>query len=112
MPSEFNLSLEAAVQCWEFYTLWGFWVRNAAWKEAFVIQVMDAPVSNSQEKVFPPALAVSLGLILSPLKGVIRSKHLLHVAMESVHKFQINWGMTLGAFMRGAMALFDEKPNQ
>ncbi len=44
--------------------------------EAFVIQVIDAPVSNSQEKVCPPTLAVSLGLILSPLKGVIRSKNL------------------------------------
>jgi len=39
--------------------------------ELAVIHVMEAPVSNSQEKVFPPALAVTLGLILSPLKGVM-----------------------------------------
>jgi len=77
--------------------------------DALVIQVIEAPVTNNQEKVFPPALAVSLGLILSPLKGVIRSKNLLHIAMEIVHKFKINCGMTLGAFMRGAMTLFNEK---
>jgi hypothetical protein len=34
----------------------------------------------------------------------------LHIAMEIVHKFKINCGMTLGAFMRGAMMLFNEKP--
>ena len=71
---------------------------------------MEVPVSNNHEKVCPPALAV--GLILSPLKGVIRSKNLLHIAMEIVHKFKINCGMTLGAFMRGAMTLFNEKPIQ
>ncbi len=32
--------------------------------------------------------------------------------MEIVHKFKINCGMTLGAFMRGAIMLFNEKPNQ
>jgi len=31
---------------------------------------------------------------------------------EIVHKFKINCGMTLGAFMRGAMMLFNEKPIQ
>ena len=36
----------------------------------------EAPVSKSQEKVFPPALAVTLGLILSPLKGVIKEQTL------------------------------------
>ncbi len=56
------------------------------------------------------AFAVSLGLILSPLKGVIRSKNLLHVAMEIVHKFRINCGMTFGTFMRGAIRLFSENP--
>jgi hypothetical protein len=77
--------------------------------EFFVIQVMEAPVSNSQEKVFPPAIAVILGLILSPLKGVIWSKNLLHVVIEIVHKFKINCGMTCGAYMRGVMMLFSEK---
>ncbi len=81
--------------------MWG----KAASKEVFVIQVTEAPVSNSQEKVFPPAIAVVLGLILSPLKGVIRSKNLLHVAIEIVHKFKINCGMTCGAYMRGVMML-------
>ena len=57
-------------------------------KSFFVIQVTEAPVSNSHEKVFPPAMAVNLGLILSPLKGVIRSKNLLHVAIEIVQKIQ------------------------
>ena len=110
MPREFNLSPEAAVQCCESCTLRGFLWGKAASKEFYVIQVTEAPVSNSQEKVFPPAIAVTLGLILSPLKGVIRSKNLLHVAIEIVHKFKINCGMTCGAYMRGVMMLFSEKP--
>jgi hypothetical protein len=80
--------------------------------DALDIQVIEVPVTNNQEKVFPPALAVSLSLILSPLKGVIRSKNLLHIAMEIVHKFKINCVMTLGGAMRGAMTLFNEKPIQ
>jgi hypothetical protein len=31
----------------------------------------------------------------------------LHIAMETVHKFKISWGMTLEAFMR--VALIPEK---
>ncbi len=46
------------------------------------------------------------------LKGVIRLKMLLHVAMELVLKFKISCGMTLGTFMRGVMKLFIEKLNQ
>jgi hypothetical protein len=46
-------------------------IGKAALKDCAVIQVTEEPVSKSQEKVFPPALAVSLGLILSPLKGDI-----------------------------------------
>jgi hypothetical protein len=112
MPREFNLSPEAAVQCCELCTLQGFVFGKAAKKEACVIQVIEAPISNSHENYLPPPLAVSLGLILSALKDVIRSKNLLHVVMEIVHKLRINCGMTLGAFMRGAMMLFNEKPNQ
>ncbi len=41
------------------------------------MQVTAAPVSNSQEKVLSPALTANLGLILSPLKGVIISNSLL-----------------------------------
>jgi hypothetical protein len=52
-------------------TLLGFALGNAAQKEEDVRHVADAPVSNSHEKVLPPALAVTLGLILSPLKGAI-----------------------------------------
>jgi hypothetical protein len=74
--------------------------------------VTEVPVSKSHEKVFPPALTVTLGLTLSPLKGVIGLKILLHVAIEIVHKFKISCGMTLGAFMRRVMKLFIEKPNQ
>ncbi len=103
MPSEFSLSPDAAVQCCDSCTLRVFWCGKAVSKELFVIQVMEAPVSNSHENVFPPAIAVTLGLILSPLKGVIWLKNLLHVAMEIVHKFKISCGMTLGAYMRGAM---------
>jgi hypothetical protein len=112
MPKECILLPEAVVQCCAFCTLRGLSCGKAALNEFAVIQVTEAPVSKSQEKVFPPALAVTLGLILSPLKGVIRLKILLHVAIEIVHKFKISFGMTLGAFMRGSMMLFIEKPHQ
>jgi len=112
IPSEFILLPEAAVQCCAVWTLRGLLEGKAALNELAVIHVTEAPVSNSQEKVFPPALAVTLGLILSPLKGVMWLKILLHVAIEIVHKFKISWGMTLGAFMRGSMKLFIEKPHR
>ncbi len=70
MPREFNLSPEAAVQYCEVCTLRGFWWGKAALNDALVIQVMEVPVSNNHEKVFPPALAISQGRILSPLRGV------------------------------------------
>jgi len=35
----------------------------------------------------------------------------LQVAIEMVHKFKINCGMILGAFMREVIMLFNEKPN-
>ncbi len=60
------------------------------------MQVTAAPVSNSHEKVLSPALTANLGLILSPLKGVIISNSLLQVVIE----LRINCGMTLGAWMR------------
>jgi len=31
--------------------------------------------------------------------------------MDTVHKLNINWGMTLGAWMRGVIQLFTENPN-
>jgi hypothetical protein len=52
----------------------------------------------------------NLGLILTPLKGVIISNSLLQVAIEIVHKLRINCGMTLGAWMRGVIMLLNEKP--
>ena len=74
-----------------------------------IIHVAIAPVSKSHENILPPSLAVTLSLILSPLKGVIRLKNSLHVAMETVYKFKISCGMTLGALMRGAILLFTRK---
>jgi hypothetical protein len=71
MPREFILLPEAAVQCYEFCTLRGLAVGNAALNDSGFIHVTDVPVSKSQENVFPPALAVTLGLPLSQLKGVI-----------------------------------------
>ncbi len=77
------------------------------WPRDFLfMQVTAAPVSNSHEKVLSPAL----GLILSPLKGVIISNSLLQVAIEMVHKLRINCGMMLGAWLRGVIRLFIEKP--
>jgi hypothetical protein len=74
------------------------------------MQVTAAPVSNSHEKVFFPALTSNLGLILSPLKSFIISNILLHVVMEMVHKLRINCGMMLGVWIRGVIRLFREKP--
>jgi hypothetical protein len=90
MPKECILLPEAAVQCCTFSTLRGLSCGKAALNEFAVIQVTEAPVLKSHENVFPLALAVTLGLILSPLKGVIRLKILLHVAIEIVHKFKIS----------------------
>jgi hypothetical protein len=41
------------------------------------IHIAAVPVSNSHEKVLPPTLAITLGLILSPLRGVIRLKNFI-----------------------------------
>jgi hypothetical protein len=62
------------------------------------MQVTAAPVSNNQEKVSCPSLTDNLGLILSPLKGVIISNSLLQVAIEIVHKLRINCWMMLGGY--------------
>ena len=74
------------------------------------MQVTAAPVSNNHEKVLSPALTANLGQILSPLKHVIISNSFLQVAIEMVHKLTINCGMTLGAWMRVVIRLFNEKP--
>jgi len=51
---------------------------------------------------------------MSPLtlKGVIGLKKLLQVVTGKAHKFKINCGMTLGAWMRGVIMLLNEKLNQ
>jgi hypothetical protein len=36
------------------------------------------------------------------------SKSLLQVAIDTVHKLKMIWGMTLGARMRGVIQLFTE----
>ncbi len=90
MPKECILLPEAVVQCCVFCTLRGLSCGKAALNEFAVIQVTKAHASKSHENVFPPALAVTLSLILSPLKGVIRLKILLHIAIEIVHKFKIS----------------------
>jgi hypothetical protein len=69
------------------------------------MHITAAPVSNNQEKVLSAVLSVILGLILSPLKGVIISKSLLQVAMGTVHKLTINCGTSFGAWMRGIIQL-------
>ncbi len=74
------------------------------------MQVRAAPVSNNQQKVLVPALTANLGLILSPLKGIIISNSLLEVAIEIVHKLTINCGMMLGAWMRGVIRLMSKNP--
>jgi hypothetical protein len=75
------------------------------------IHVAAAPVLNSHENVLTPAFTVTLVLTLSQLKGVIRLKSLLHIVIETVHKFKINCRMTPGAFMRDFMMLLTEKLN-
>jgi hypothetical protein len=74
------------------------------------MQVTAAPELNNQEKVLFPSLTANLGLILSPLKGVIISNSFLQVAKEIVHKLRINFGMTLAACRRGVIRLMRENP--
>jgi hypothetical protein len=87
----------------------GLALGKAEWKEVTFIHVATAPVLNTHEKVLPPTITLTLGLILYPLNGVIRLKILLHVVIEMVHKFKTNWGMILGALKRGVMRQ-TEKP--
>ncbi len=104
------MSPEAATQLCGLEICFGFECPKASSKDCLFMQVTAAPVSKSHEKVLSPALTANLGLILSPLKGVMISNSLLQVAIEMVHKLRINCGMTLGAWMRGVIRLFNEKP--
>jgi hypothetical protein len=104
------LSPEAAMQLCGFEICFSVLCPKAISKDCLFMQVTAAPVSNSHEKVLYPALTTNLGLILSPLKGVIISNSFLQVAIEMVHKLRINCGMTLGAWMRGVIRLFNENP--
>ncbi len=67
-----------------FEICFGVVCPKAISNDCLFMQVTAAPVSNSQEKVLSPALTANLGLILSPLKGVIISNSLLQVAIEMV----------------------------
>ena len=84
------MSPEAATQLCGLEICLGFEWPKASSKDCLFIQVTAAPVSKSQEKVLLPALTVRRGLILSPLEGIIISKSLLQVAIETVHKLRIN----------------------
>jgi hypothetical protein len=88
----------------------GLMCKNAKSNDSLFMQVTAAPVSNNQEKVLFIALMANLGLILSPLRGVIISNSSLQVAIEIVHKLRINCEMTLGAWMRGVIRLMRENP--
>ena len=81
--------------------------KNAKSNDSLFMQVTAAPVSNNQEKVLFPALMANLGLILSPLRGIIISKSSLQVPIEIVHKLRIYCEMKLGAWMRGVIRLFN-----
>ncbi len=50
---------------------------------------------------------LNLGLILSP--GVITSKSLLDIAMETVHELKMSCGPTRGVLMRGVIKLLRAK---
>ncbi len=73
------------------------------------MQMTTVPVSKSHENVLFLALIVNLGLIFSPLKGVMISRSLFQVAIEIVHRLIISCGMMLGVCMRG-IKLSREKP--
>jgi hypothetical protein len=64
--NELILSPEAASQSCALFFYY------SALNEVVFIHVAEAPVSNSHEKVSPPALTISLGLISSPLKFLIK----------------------------------------
>ncbi len=104
------LSPDAATQLCGFEICLGLECPNAKSNDCLFMQVTAAPVSNNQEKVLFPALTASLGLILSPLKGIIISNSLLQVAIKIVYKLKINCGMMLGAWMRGVIRLINKNP--
>jgi hypothetical protein len=109
-PQEYILSPEAAAQLCGFEICLGLKCPNVKSNDSLLMQVTAAPVSNNQEKVLFPAQTAKLGMILTPLKGIIISNSLLQVAMEIVRKLRINCGMMVGAWMRGFMRLMSENP--
>jgi hypothetical protein len=68
--------------------------------------VTAIPISESNGKVFAHSLTLSLGLILSPLKGVIILNNLLQVSIETEHKLRMSCGMMIRAFVKGVIKLF------
>jgi hypothetical protein len=109
-PHEDILSPEAATQLCGFELCLGLECPNAKSNDSLFMQVTAALVSNHQENVLFPTVTANLGLILSPLKGIIISNSLLQVAIEIVHKLRINCGMMLGAWMRCVIRLISENP--
>ncbi len=111
MPRDYILSQKAATQLCSSEIFLGFKCPNALSNDCLFMQMTAAPVSNNHESYFP-FWHVSLGLILSPLKGIMISKSILQVAIVIVHKLRINWGMMLGVCMRGwgVIKLINENP--
>jgi hypothetical protein len=97
MPSDDILSPKAANNFCVFEIFLGFVSLKAISQQCLFMQVTIVPVSNNHEKVLLPPFTVTLGLILSPLKGIIICNDLLQVALETVHKLKMSCGMLLGA---------------
>ncbi len=73
------------------------------------MQVIATLMSKSQLNVLEPEVTLILGLILSPLEGILILQSLLQVAIEIAHKQIINCGITAGVWWRGSIKLDKEK---
>ncbi len=96
---EFIASPEAATQLCAFEIFLGFCDPKVALNDQLFMQVMAAPVSNSQDIVWLPILTFILGCTFSP--GTKISKSLLQVANEATHRFNSNCGSTAWLLLNG-----------
>jgi hypothetical protein len=80
---------------WQFDLFWFASPKSIKNAQA-LMQVIATLMSKSQLNVLEPEVTLILGLILSPLEGILILQSLLQVAIEIAHKQIINCGITAG----------------
>jgi hypothetical protein len=89
---EFITSPDAATQLCAFEIVFSFCDPKAVLNDQLFMQVMAAPVSNSQDIVWLPVLTFILSRNFS--SGAKISNSLLQVANEATQRFNSNCGST------------------